>query len=154
MEHTFLRIPYAQSTFEALPLSLQELVEKAKAASTDAYAPYSRFNVGAAALLGNGEIVTASNQESVSFPTGLCAERVLIFSVFNHYRNIPVKSIAVIAAKDGIIQNVSPCGICRQTLLDAEIRQKSPIEVLFFTGNRFIVFHSAKELMAFSFTEI
>ena len=133
--------------------TLSVLTERAGAACQKAYAPYSGFRVGAAALLDDGTVVTASNQESVSFPAGLCAERSLLFSVTDRYPERKIKALAVVAEKEGERQNVSPCGICRQTLADVSRRQGSPVEVLFWQDGRFVS-ASAYDLLPFSFSEI
>lgn len=132
--------------------ALNALAEKAEASCAGAYAPYSGFRVGAAALLDDGTVVTAANQESVSFPAGLCAERALLFSLADRFPGRKVKALLVVAEKDGRRQNVSPCGICRQTLADMSQRQGAPIEVLFWRDGRFVS-ASAYDLLPFSFSE-
>ena len=129
----------------------RELLERAEeAARTQAHAPYSGFRVGAAARLQDGSVVTAGNQESVSFPAGLCAERSLLAAVWQR-PEARIDLLAVAALKGDETKPVSPCGICRQSLLDAERRQGRPIPVLFRQGDRCVVTDSAAVLLPFAF---
>ena len=107
----------------------QKLVERAIQAAKNAYAPYSGFYVGAAALLSNGEIVLGNNQENSAHSSGLCAERVAVFYAVARYPGIPVISIAVAAMRDGTFQEepVAPCGACRQVLFEKESQGNVPI---------------------------
>ena len=109
-----------------------KLMHKAIAARKDAYAPYSNFHVGAAVLLGNGEVVIGNNQENASYPSGLCAERVAIFHAGAKYPGVNIKSIAISAKSNDHLVNtpVAPCGNCRQAISEYEFRQKSPIKLL------------------------
>ena len=97
-----------------------------------AYAPYSGFFVGAAALLNNGEILTGTNQENASFPAGICAERVLLSAISSLYPQIPVNTIAIsYHYPEGKSDHpVTPCGICRQSLTEYENRMQQPIRLL------------------------
>jgi cytidine deaminase len=97
-----------------------------------AYAPYSHFNVGAAVLLANGKIVKGNNQENASYPVGLCAERVAIFSAGANYPGIPVEAIAVIATSDHfhLDRPVPPCGACRQAIAEYEHRYNKKIKMI------------------------
>lgn len=108
------------------------LIERAKQAATDAYAPYSGFRVGAAALLANGEIVTGNNQENVAYPSGLCAERVALFAASSQFPGIPVIALAIAAEteKFTIKEPVYPCGGCRQVMAEYEVTQAQPMRVL------------------------
>jgi cytidine deaminase len=108
------------------------LLSKAREATTKAYAPYSNFFVGAAALLANKEIITAANQENASFPAGICAERTLLSAITSLYGEIVIDAIAIsYNRQDGnSTQPVSPCGICRQTLMEYQSRIKQPIRLI------------------------
>ncbi|NLV38142.1 MAG: cytidine deaminase, partial [Bacteroidales bacterium] len=109
-------------SFDELSKQEKELIEAAKKASLDAYAPYSGFKVGSALLLDNGEILVANNQENAAYPSGLCAERVVLFYANATYPKNRVLSLAVAANKEGIFTEnpISPCGSCRQVLLESE----------------------------------
>lgn len=110
----------------------QKLLQEAAKARENAYAPYSKFRVGAAVLLENGEVIIGSNQENASYPAGLCAERVAIFHAGAKYPGIAVKTIAICASssKDGISSPAAPCGNCRQSIIEYEQKQRSPISLL------------------------
>jgi len=123
-----LRLQVYESAEQAPPDAAQLLAE-ARTAMEGAYAPYSQFRVGAAVLLANGVVVHGSNQENASFPEGLCAERVALFTAGAQYPGIAPVSIAVVADKldEGWI---SPCGGCRQVMLEAETRSGRPMAVV------------------------
>ncbi|HEY2727465.1 MAG TPA: cytidine deaminase, partial [Parafilimonas sp.] len=108
------------------------LLKQARKATKNAYAPYSNFFVGAAALLSNGKIITATNQENASFPAGLCAERVLLSAIASLHPKIKIKTIAIsYNNKNGESNHpVTPCGICRQSLVEYEERFKQPVRLI------------------------
>ena len=108
------------------------LLEAAGRAADTAYAPYSHFNVGAAVLLENGEIVEGSNQENVAYPSGLCAERVVLFFVGAHHPDIPVKAIAITAKSEKfkIDEPLAPCGSCRQVMVETEKKYGKNIRII------------------------
>ena len=121
-------------------------------AAKRAYAPYSHFCVGAAALLGNGTVVCGSNQENAAYPSGMCAERVALFSAGSSFPDEQVVSMAIVALKDGCVQlSVSPCGGCRQTMLEAEQRYGRNIRVLLCGKDETIVAFSARDLLPLCF---
>lgn len=110
----------------------QNLLNIAQQARNDAYAPYSNFQVGAAVLLANGEIVIGNNQENSSYPSGLCAERVAVFQAGAKYPGVTIKSIAISAGSKNYVVDrpAGPCGNCRQAIIEYEQKQKSPISLL------------------------
>lgn len=110
----------------------QALLARAREAASGAYAPYSGFRVGAALLLESGEVVIGNNQENASYPSGLCAERVAVFQKGARYPDEVIAVLAVVAlpGKKGLKAPAAPCGNCRQSLLEYEVRQKSPIRIL------------------------
>lgn len=137
-------------------LSIEDanLMNKAVEARKKAYAPYSHFNVGAAILLDNGEIITGNNQENAAYPSGMCAERVAIWKAGSEFPNMIVKKIAITAAStiSKVERPVGPCGACRQTLSEYEINQKQPIEIIFMGETGSIVkTESLLSLLPFSF---
>ncbi len=138
---------------EELSSDYQLLVEKAKEATQNAYAPYSKFRVGAAVLLENGEIVVGTNQENAAYPSGLCAERVAIFYANSKYPNQQVKAIAVTSFYNGKFNEtpVYPCGSCRQVLLETESRYNKPMDVIMYGSNSIQMVKSAKLLLPLSF---
>ena len=131
-----------------------ELLTAARLATKTAYAPYSNFKVGAAAVLSSGKIISGSNQESASFPVGICAERALLNSIGSQYNNENISSMAVSYDPVGKSSNepLSPCGMCRQSLLDYENRFKAPIRLILagLTGE-ILIFKSASLLLPFGF---
>ncbi|MFM6946845.1 MAG: cytidine deaminase [Flavobacteriales bacterium] len=132
----------------------QQLVSAAKTARSRAYAPYSGFQVGAALRLENGQIIEGNNQENIAYPSGLCAERVALFYAGASFPDLAIESICIVVQGDLIAaQNaVSPCGSCRQVMLESEARQASPIRVLLVQKNgQIFVLNSCKDLLPFGF---
>jgi cytidine deaminase len=131
----------------------QKLIDNAKEATSRAYSPYSGFSVGAAIHLDNGEIVQGNNQENAAYPSGLCAERVAMFYANSKFPDAALKTIAVAAKKDGkfITDPVTPCGSCRQALLESEIRFDNPIRVLLIGEKKIYVINGIKSLLPLSF---
>lgn len=119
----------------------QELLNLAVEARKNAYAPYSKFNVGAAILLENGVVEIGSNQENASYPSGLCAERVAIFHAGAKFPGVTIKTIAITAASEDYEVTVpaAPCGNCRQAIFEYEFKQKSPIRLLLMGASGNIV---------------
>lgn len=141
-------------SFSELSQADQHLVDLAYKVSKDAYAPYSKFHVGAAVLLNNGEIVLGSNQENIAFPSGLCAERVALFYAGANFPQQIVKKIVIVAKGDLVPMDkiLSPCGSCRQVMLETEVRQKAPYEVILVSQNgKTIIFNAASDLLPFAF---
>lgn len=118
---------------EELSKAEKKLMDKAIEAKQNAYAPYSNFKVGAAFLLEDGTIVTGNNQENAAYPSGMCAERVAIWKVSSEYPNHKILKLAITASSSSQLtkEPVAPCGACRQTLSEYELKQKDKIEVYF-----------------------
>ncbi|MEM9856245.1 MAG: cytidine deaminase [Bacteroidota bacterium] len=134
----------------------QELVVNAQKATENSYSPYSNYRVGAAVRLASGQILLGSNQENASYPAGLCAERVALFHISSTYPDAIVESIATVAKRKGDtkFKPVTPCGICRQVMLELEIRQKSNIRVLMQSSDeRWITSENIRKLLPFSFEQ-
>lgn len=133
----------------------KKLIEAAKSATFDAYAPYSCFKVGAAVLLGNGQIIAGNNQENAAYPSGLCAERTAIFFANANFPREKVLMLAVAAHHNGEFtkEPITPCGACRQVLLEVENRYASPIKVLMYGDEQVYAVDSAKDLLPLSFGE-
>ena len=136
-------------SYEALPTEDRALVEAATEATHRAYAPYSHFRVGAAARLRSGEIITASNCESEVFPSGMCAERSLLYFLASNHSDDAITALAIASSPSE--HECYPCGACRQSLLDAETRQQSPMRIIMAGGGRATVVDSAVSLLPFSF---
>jgi len=118
---------------EELSVTVKALMNKAVEARKNAYAPYSKFKVGAAFLLEDGTIVTGNNQENAAYPSGMCAERVAVWKVASEYPNVKILKLAITASSSTQTtkEPVAPCGACRQTLSEYELKQKDKIEVYF-----------------------
>ena len=129
------------------------MIQKANATSLDAYAPYSNFQVGVSILLANNKVVLGNNQENIAFPSGLCAERVALFYANANYKE-KVKTIVIVSKGDLIPDNqvISPCGSCRQVILESEKRQGTPIKIVLVSQNKSVyVFNSILDLLPFGF---
>jgi cytidine deaminase len=120
-------------SIDELTTIVKGLMNKAIEAKQNAYAPYSKFKVGAAMLLEDGTIITGNNQENAAYPSGMCAERVAIWKVSSEFPNKKILKLAISASSSTQIlkEPVAPCGACRQTLSEYEIKQKDKIEVYF-----------------------
>lgn len=130
----------------------RNLYHTAQTAAQKAYAPYSHFQVGAALLLDNGELISGSNQENASYPAGCCAERTALFYAGAHYPDNAVSRLAIVAFNpQGQVEQISPCGICRQVLLETEQRQGTPISVWLFGSEAVYCFPSAASLLPMGF---
>lgn len=146
---------YELESLEELVPEEQHLAKASKEAVKNAYAPYSKFNVGAAVLLENGEIISGTNQENAAFPSGMCAERVAMFYANSKYPEVPVKAIAVSAFYNNSYteEPVPPCGACRQVLLESETRFKKPIKVLLVSDDKITFTKNVKTLLPINFDE-
>lgn len=140
-------------TFDELNKTDQDLMTSAMEATTRSYAPYSKFSVGAAALLANGIVVTGTNQENAAYPSGLCAERTTLFYANSQYPGQPVLTLAIAARteKDFIDLPIPPCGACRQVILETEKRYKQPIRILLYGKKEIYEVKSICDLLPLSF---
>ncbi len=133
----------------------QWLLTEAREVTANAYAPYSKFQVGAVAKMANGEIVAGSNQENASFPVGLCAERVLLASISSLFPKIPIDTIAISYKSENQKSDhpISPCGICRQSLQEFEGRVNQPVQLILggMEGPVYVI-DSASRLLPLAFT--
>lgn len=141
-------------SLDELPKDVVSLMEKAMEARDKSYSPYSKFSVGAALLLENNEIITGSNQENASYPSGLCAERTAIFYAGAQFPNVTIKRMAIIAGSrlKTTDKPIPPCGACRQSIAEYEIKQDAPIEIYFMgeTG-KVVRSHSLANLLPLVF---
>ena len=134
----------------------QHLVNLAIEATGRSYAPYSHFHVGAAVRLENGEEIIGCNQENAAYPSGLCAERTALFSAGAQYPNVPVEMLAIAArGTDGelLSEPVSPCGSCRQVIIESETRAGHPIRILLYGRKCIYVIDGIGKLMPLLFSE-
>lgn len=152
-----LTILYDAATLEALSPEDRELVEAARKATRTSYAPYSHFSVGAALRLNNGVIVSGSNQENAAFSAGTCAERCALFYAQATYPEARLKAIAVAArGTDGqyLPHPISPCGVCRQALMEARTLAGAPIRTLLYGDSGIYILDDVADLLPFAFSEI
>lgn len=142
-------------SYDELPERYKMLVDAAKQATARSYAPYSKFNVGAALLLANGEVVTGTNQENAAYPSGLCAERVAMFYANSQYPNVAPKALAIatFAGGDFLEEPITPCGACRQVLLESEMRYGEDIDVLLYGRKYIYKISNVKSLLPLAFDE-
>jgi len=155
MKRLTLEINIDKYELDELTTSDQELVNAAKGATYNAYANYSRFYVGAAIRLGNGNIVIGANQENAAFPSGLCAERSAIFAAQSTLPDQPIVTLAVAARNvNGFLKEpITPCGACRQVVLEMEDRYKRPVRILLYGTNGVYCVNSVKDLLPLSFVD-
>jgi len=149
-----IRIVIDKLKLEELSESDKMLVTRAREISETAYAPYSKFNVGAALLLDNKQVVTGSNQENIAYPSGLCAERVALFTAGSQFPNNKVLTLAIVAKGDLLKPGtaLSPCGGCRQVMSETEMRQKQPFRVVLADDNDDVtIFYAASDLLPLTF---
>ena len=149
-----------ESTFKVyedlseLPDDIQQLMQSAIETREKAYAPYSKFKVGAAILLDNNEVVVGSNQENASYPSGLCAERTAIYYAGAKYPKAKILKMAITASSQNQVTDspIPPCGACRQSISEYEIKQEQPIEIYFMgvTG-KVVKSHSLANLLPLGF---
>ncbi len=134
----------------------RSLVELAQEGTNRSYSPYSHFHVGAALKLQNGVTFIGCNQENAAFPSGICAERSALFAAGAQYPDQPVVMLAIAARnEEGVFTEhpVSPCGPCRQVLIETETRFHHPVRILLYGQRCVYVVDSIKQLMPLSFTE-
>ena len=156
MEQSSIHIPVQIFlNFEDLDAEDALLFESARRTTDNAYAPYSKFRVGAAVRMENGKIITGSNQENASFPAGICAERVTLSAASAVYPGIAVRDLALtyINTLGESSHPISPCGICRQTLAEYEQRFGRPIRLILggFSGEIYVI-NRATDLLPFAFS--
>ena len=126
--------------------------EAAVEVARNAYAPYSRFRVGAALLLSNGVVVVGSNQENAAYPSGLCAERTALFAAGAQYPNEAVEILLLVAfSEEDRVESITPCGACRQVLMETSSRYQKPFKVIMVGKEQALVLHDNRGLLPFAF---
>lgn len=141
-------------SYDELSAEDREIIDRAKEMTRTSYVPYSKFHVGAAIRMDDGSIVRGSNQENAAYPSGTCAERTACYQAGALYPGMPLRKIAVAAWIDGSFQGkpISPCGACRQALLEYEAIH-GPIEVLLYGEEEIYIFPSVASLLPYCFTD-
>ena len=152
-----IKIAYQEydSTAQLNP-SDRELAEAAIEATAGSYAPYSKFNVGAAVRLDSGLIIKGSNQENAAYPAGICAERTAMFYASATYPENAITSIAIAAGQDGVLCDipVSPCGACRQVMAQYQLKGGQHMSILLVGGSRIWKFEKVDDLLPLIFDSI
>ncbi len=144
------------SSIDDLSQTDRDLCKEATTAMVNSHSPYSEFRVGAAVRLNSGKIVYGSNQENVAYPSGLCAERVALFTIGSTYPDDKIISMAITAHTDNfkLTEPVTSCGACLQVMAEYEKKQSHPIEVLFYCQNGSIIkTEGIQSLLPFAFAE-
>lgn len=155
MEERIIKSTMTVCQKDELSESERNLIEKAIEATNNSYVPYSHFHVGSAVLLENGEIISGCNQENAAFSVTICAERTALFAAGAKFPNTPIVAIAIAARnKDGLLSEpVTPCGSCRQALVETEFRHKRKIRILLYGTRHTYVLDGIGTLMPLSFTD-
>lgn len=155
MENLNIKLDISKCTVDELSEQDSILVATAKEATNNSYSPYSHFCVGAAVLLSDGTIVKGANQENAAFSVTICAERSAIFAAQAQHPELAIKAIAIAArnAEGFTKEPVSPCGSCRQAMVEMEQKYSQPIHILLYGENGIYVMDSIRNLMPLSFTD-
>lgn len=154
MKEVILQTKVKVCTLEELSAQDREVVEAARKATANGYAVYSGFNVGAAVRLAGGTIVAGTNQENAAYPSGLCAERTTLFWANSQYPDKAVETLAIAArtAQGELAHPITPCGACRQVMLETEKRFSTPIRIILYgTEECYIIEDGVKALLPLSF---
>lgn len=155
MKNVKIEINITFCSYEELEPGDRELVDKAIEATANSYAKYSHFHVGAAIRLADGRMMIGANQENAAFPSGLCAERTAIFAAQAQCPEFAITALAIAAKNEnGLVPTpVSPCGACRQVILEIEDRYQSPVRILLYGTKGVYVIQSVNDLLPLSFVE-
>ena len=149
-----LQIPVKVFTYEELSEPDRELIDTAREATHRSYAPYSHFSVGAAARLADGTVVSGSNQENAASPSSICAERTTLYYANSRYPDKAVETIAIAARNqqgEFLETPISPCGACRQVMLETEKRFDQPLRILLYGNKDIYELQGVNSLLPLSF---
>lgn len=157
MANKVLKIEYEEYTsLDEMDPQDRALAEAAIDAIKGSYAPYSRFNVGAAVRLADGTVYTGANQENAAYPSGLCAERTAMFYAHSHNAGQRMCSIAVAASQNGVLcaSPATPCGDCRQVMAEFQTEGGAPMTVILVGGARIWKYHDVDSILPFIFDSL
>ena len=152
-----IKIAYTEyESLDQLEAADRALAEEAIKATALSYAPYSKFNVGAAIMYEDGEMVKGSNQENAAYPSGICAERTTLFYASSSRPDMAIKAIAIAAAQNGKLcaKPVSPCGACRQVMAEYQNKGGRPMKVILIGDDMIWRFEKVDDLLPFIFDSI
>ncbi len=154
MKEIIIESKVRKCSFEELDAEDRALVEKAIVMTESSYAPYSGFSVGAAVRMDDGMICEGANQENAAYPSGLCAERTAVFSANACFPQSKIVALAIAARNGGCLTSkpVSPCGACRQVIMECEMRYSHPVRILLYGTNTVYVVDSVRDLLPLQFT--
>jgi cytidine deaminase len=157
MTNKEIKIAYTEyASLDELSAEDRVLAEAAIEAVATSYAPYSNFNVGAAVRFNDGEIIRGSNQENAAYPSGMCAERTALFYASASRPGVPMNALAIAAAQNGELLKdpVTPCGACRQVMIQYQLKSGNPMEIILIGANRIWKFSNVESLLPFVFDSI
>ncbi|MBR5273714.1 MAG: cytidine deaminase [Bacteroidales bacterium] len=157
MTNKEIKIAYQEyESLDQLAPQDRDLAEAAIKATEGSYAPYSRFNVGAAVRLDSGLIVKGSNQENAAYPSGLCAERTAMFYASATYPEQAMTDIAIAASQEGVLceNPVTPCGACRQVMAQYQTKGGRPMSIILIGGKKIWKFEKVEDLLPLIFDSI
>lgn len=157
MTNKEIKIAYQEyNSLDQLDSQDRKLADAAIAAIATSYAPYSQFNVGAAVMFEDGEIITGSNQENAAYPSGTCAERTALFYAGAAHPDKAITKIAIAAGQKGVLvtEPVTPCGACRQVMAQYQLKGGKPIEILLIGTKKIWKFEKVEDLLPFTFDSI
>ena len=157
MTNKEIKIAYQEcESLDQLESQDRKLAEAAIAAIATSYAPYSNFNVGAAVLLEDGEVIQGSNQENAAYPSGICAERTALFYAGASRPDKAVVKIAIAAGQNGVLCSspVTPCGACRQVMAQYQLKSGIPMRILLVGAHKIWEFEKVDDLLPFTFDSI
>ena len=157
MTNKEIKIAYQEyASLQELEQEDLRLAQAAIEATAKAYAPYSNFNVGAAVMFTDGEIVSGANQENAAYPSGLCAERTALFYASASRPDKAMTAIAIVAGQNGTLCSspVTPCGACRQVMAQYQTKSGRPMQVILIGGDKIWKFEKVEDLLPFIFDSI
>ncbi len=157
MTNKEIKISYMEyDSIEQMNPEDRELAQAAIDATKHSYAPYSKFNVGAAVMLEDGEIITGSNQENAAYPSGLCAERTAMFYASANRPDKAMTKIAVAAGQEGKLCDspATPCGACRQVMAQYQTKGGRNMEIILVGGKKIWKFEKVDDILPFIFDSI
>ena len=157
MTNKEIKIAYTEyASLDELSAQDRVLAEAAIEAVATSYAPYSNFNVGAAVRFNDGEIIKGSNQENAAYPSGMCAERTALFYASASRPGVPMNALAIAAAQNGELLKdpVTPCGACRQVMIQYQLKSGNPMEIMLIGAGCIWKFANVESLLPFVFDSI
>ena len=156
MEERIIKTVISVCHYQELTEADRHLVDRAFEMTHHSYSPYSHFSVGAAVRLNNGKVFEGCNQENAAFGVTICAERTALFAAGAAEPNTPIEAIAIAARGTNgelVEEPVSPCGSCRQALIETEMRGKQQVHIILCGKDKFYIMEGIRNLMPLSFTE-